>query len=40
MDDWIAWGMEYKVKLAAERKENYKKGVCLSTFHSSKGLET
>ena len=39
MGEWLAYGSEYKKKLQDERKKNYKKGVCFSTFHASKGLE-
>lgn len=39
MAEWQAYGLTYKEELAKRRKENHKKGVCLSTFHSAKGLE-
>lgn len=39
MGEWLAYGTEYKKKLQEERKKNYKKGICFSTFHSAKGLE-
>lgn len=38
MDDWFAYADEYSQALMDKQKEE-KKGVCLSTFHSSKGLE-
>lgn len=39
MEDWIQYVIYYEKKLQEARKNKTKKGVCLSTFHSSKGLE-
>lgn len=39
MREWQNYGLMYKEELERTRKENHKKGVCLSTFHSAKGLE-
>jgi DNA helicase-2/ATP-dependent DNA helicase PcrA len=37
MDEWAAFAKEYSGKLQEKRKK--KEGICLSTYHSSKGLE-
>lgn len=37
MEDWKQYAIDFAKKLEKARKE--KKGICLSTFHSSKGLE-
>lgn len=39
MEDWILYVKHYELKLKELRKNKQKKGVCLSTYHSSKGLE-
>ena len=39
MDDWMQYVQFYEKKLQEIRKDKSKKGVCLSTFHASKGLE-
>lgn len=39
MEDWMQYVLYYERKLQEARKNKTKKGVCLSTFHSSKGLE-
>lgn len=39
MEQWEAYSKEYAIKLQQQRRDPQKKGVCLSTFHSSKGLE-
>ena len=37
MDEWIAFTMEFAEKLRSMKKD--RKGICLSTYHASKGLE-
>lgn len=39
MEEWEEYAKEFAVKLQMQRRDPNKKGVCLSTFHSSKGLE-
>lgn len=39
MQDWKAYADYYAEQLQKKRKETKKNGVCLSTFHSAKGLE-
>ena len=39
MADWMIYAYEYGVELERQRKERRHEGVCLSTFHSAKGLE-
>lgn len=39
MADWMIYAYEYGVELERQRKERRREGVCLSTFHSAKGLE-
>lgn len=39
MDDWMQYVQYYEKKLEEVKKDKRKKGVCLSTFHASKGLE-
>ena len=39
MDEWEDYAKEFAVKLQMQRRDPNKNGVCLSTFHSSKGLE-
>ena len=37
MDEWIAFTAEFAEKLKSMKKD--RKGICLSTYHASKGLE-
>ena len=39
MDDWKCYADFYASELEKKRKDRRKDGVCLSTFHSAKGLE-
>ena len=39
MEEWQKYAEYYAAELQRKRKEGKKVGVCLSTFHSSKGLE-
>lgn len=39
MEDWFNYVIRYEKKLQEIKKSKDKHGVCLSTFHSSKGLE-
>lgn len=39
MEDWILFVKHYEEKLKEMKKKRKKEGVCLSTFHSAKGLE-
>ena len=39
MEDWIIFVKHYEEKLKEMKKKKKKEGVCLSTFHSAKGLE-
>lgn len=39
MEDWQEYANEYSLRLQEKRAARKKEGVCLSTFHSAKGLE-
>lgn len=39
MNDWILYVKHYELKLKELKKNKKKNGICLSTFHSAKGLE-
>jgi len=39
MEQWMLYAKRYSVKLQEIKKQKKREGVCLSTFHSSKGLE-
>ncbi len=39
MEEWMDYADEYAEELANKKKEKNRSGVCLSSFHSSKGLE-
>lgn len=39
MEEWIEYAVSYEKKLREASKAANRKGICLSTFHGSKGLE-
>lgn len=39
MEDWFNYVIRYEMKLQEIKKNKKKTGICLSTFHSAKGLE-